>query len=199
VKQFRSALNLLTGVVCPSSFNESEVLADICQRSREKVDAGTQIVFRVVCMDNPQCPMYSQSIYTAYDIIRLCVFANERFADGRRSIENVYGLNAHQFFGIGLPFVRRAIELVPESAAAMIQLTSDSSSSSGSSELYQCIYRLPSEQDANKVLETLRTKSSASGVVGRVGSPSGCARAEQLQPLHSQDQDAPRKALTYYQ
>jgi len=78
----------------------------------------------------------------------------------------------------------------------MIQLSAAASSSS-SRELYQCSHRLPSEQDANRVLELLRKKSPSSGGSGpNVSSSSGCARAEQVQPLDFEDQAAPRKVLT---
>jgi hypothetical protein len=37
-----------------------------------------------------------------------------------RGISNSFGLNAYKFFGLGLPFVRRAIEALPFSIAAVV-------------------------------------------------------------------------------
>ena len=80
----------------------------------------SQLLFRLVCMDNPSHPIYSDSIQTLYFIVLFAVNRINRSGLLKRGAERrsdaqhaVYGLNAHQFFGLGIPFVRHAIELLP--------------------------------------------------------------------------------------
>lgn len=71
-------------------------------------------------MENPSHPIYSDSIDTLFFIVLFAVYRVNRSGLLRRGAERrsdpqhaVYGLNAHQFFGLGIPFVRHAIELLP--------------------------------------------------------------------------------------
>jgi hypothetical protein len=77
-----------------------------------------------------------------------------------------YGLNAQQFFGISLPFVRRAIELLPESAAAMC--------SSVTVSCYRPSYQLPSASAAANIQQMLLNAKLASDALNSID---GSARA----------------------
>lgn len=82
--------------------------------------ADSQILFRLICVENPSHPIYSDSIDTLFCLVLFAVYRVNRSGLRKRGAERksdpqhtVYGLNAHQFFGLGIPFVRHAIELLP--------------------------------------------------------------------------------------
>ena len=91
-------------------------------------------IFRVLIGDDPHRFILARTIEDAYDAIvyftRACnnqVLSNFMTRGGNNDAEEggrcvgTYGLNASHFFGLGLPFVRHAIELKLESIYAMTQ------------------------------------------------------------------------------
>ena len=79
-----------------------------------------------------------------------------------------YGLNACQFFGLGIPGVKRAIELMPESTAAMIAVPP--------APQYVPCYRLPTSTDVN-----ITQQQQVSAKVPQRPSVNGCARADGIE------------------
>ena len=131
----------------------TSVDADIASAARKEEDPvaiddnwngnnDRQVVFRMVSMDNPNYAIYSSDIYILYDVFRWAAYrtnSSDRWCDQgqskgkvskdsrvwreRKDARGVFGLNAHQFFGIGVPVVRQAIEFMLESVAVMVDLT----------------------------------------------------------------------------
>lgn len=81
----------------------------------------------------------------------------------KRCMMSTFGLNAYQFFGLGYPFVRRAIEELPFSIAAVV---------SSSTQQYKPCYISYSSSDLAK----FQQQQFAGDVVSI--NKSGCARAE---------------------
>jgi hypothetical protein len=75
--------------------------------------------------------LYSRSLDLLYETIRNAVRMNQSTTFAERSLSDFfvpravcnqqsYGLNSLQFFGLALPVVRQAVEMIPESCAAVI-------------------------------------------------------------------------------
>lgn len=135
-------------------------------------------VFRVVVVDDPSRPIFTRSIDKALDIIlkRLekglhdLSHSNEAgyFAHARkcRKYQNdAYALTPSIFFGLGLAWVRRAIEMLPESVACMITPPPYAQ--------YRPCYVLPTKTDILRVqdFESFLMRSKRSSI-------NGCARAD---------------------
>ena len=109
------------------------------------VEGGADVagpVFRVTVADDRSVLMLSRSIEGLYaSIIAAVQKSIAAFAPPtpRRSLSGVYGLNAYQFFGLALPPVRHAIEMVPDSVAAMFALPPEVQ--------YKPSFKLPTELD----------------------------------------------------
>jgi hypothetical protein len=82
--------------------------------------------------DTPHLYLYSRSIDLIYETIMSAVRSQRSAAFEARGLRSSfvprkssysspsYGMNALQFFGLALPVVRQAIEMIPESCAAVI-------------------------------------------------------------------------------
>lgn len=121
-------------------------------------------------------PMYTLSLDEAYNTIVARVLSLRVKTDASfrlREKYNAYGLNAHQFFGLSLPFARHAIERLPESVAAMICPPPNQ---------YLPSFRLPTPEIVVRMQQWLTTSRKASS--DRV-SISGCVRADRIDRHHS--------------
>lgn len=82
-------------------------------------------IFRVVALDDLQQPLFAKSIDVLYsflvDRVAECNLSASRLYS-RRSPKCApsFGLTGHQFFGFGIPIVRRTIEKLPNSFDCMI-------------------------------------------------------------------------------
>lgn len=147
-------------------------------------------VFRIVAVDSPEEPIFTLSIELAYTIIADKVqqlnseLRSHQKHCLRKSMKS-YGLNGHQFFGIGLPFVRRAIEFIPESVSTMIGLDKVMHLQ------YKPTYRIPTIQDA-VLIHQMKEKSKEKGSF----SVNGCARADGLDVILQGRNGSERKVLT---
>jgi hypothetical protein len=132
-------------------------------------------VFRVVAMDDASQPIFSYSVAHAFQTVvervQACNREHAAFsAKGTASsaASGSYGFTPHQFFGLGAPFVRKAIELFPESLALMISLDKDEPRV-----LYAPVYKLPTKRDAYNIQQQeLRFQDGLSASVN------GCSRAD---------------------
>jgi hypothetical protein len=132
-------------------------------------------VFRVVAMDDASQPIFSYSVAHAFQTVVERVHACNRehaafSAKGPASsaATGSYGFSPHQFFGLSAPFVRKAIELFPESLSLMISLDKEEPKV-----LYSPVYRLPTKHDAfNIQQQELRSQD------GLLASINGCSRAD---------------------
>jgi hypothetical protein len=125
-------------------------------------------IFRVAIGDNSHQVILTRSMELAYDVITCHVSScNELYRKDCRRISpsTSYGLRASQFFGIGLPFVRKAVEIRPESAAAVI--------ASEPLPRYAPCHRIPTREDVAHVLITVELINRNQRV-----SLNGCARAD---------------------
>jgi len=145
-------------------------------------------LFRVTAMDEPTRPMFARSVNTVFQRIRrrvmACNHARWNMSSSittRTSSLSVavavtdvaavsYGHTAHQFFGLGLPFVRKAIEYIPDTLSITISLNRESKTV-----LYSPVFRLPSKRDAiqlhKKNIQNQVRESTLTSV-------NGCARAD---------------------
>lgn len=132
-------------------------------------------IFRVVCLDAVDRPIFSRSVEDLYHYLwnRLLQLRDSSpnsqsvaTRSRRRSSFDSYNLTAHQFFGLGLPFVQEAIEAIPSSVLSMISLNS--------SERYSPIFRLPSNQD---IQDVIKSQSSLRSVATNY-SQNGASRAD---------------------
>jgi len=82
-----------------------------------------------------------------------------------------YGQTAHQFVGLGLPFVRKALEFSPDALSLMISLDRDTQTAPRT--LYLPVHRLPSRLDAHLLRKQLLQR-----VANSRASVNGCARAD---------------------
>ena len=160
--------------------------------SNSSYDNAERPIFRVVAMDNPTQPLFSHSLRYLFDTITQQVRECNRESGvfGKRYnttnatttgttttststttaiIGECYGYTPHTFFGLGTPFVRRAIELFPESLSLMISLDSTKNTT-----LYAPVYRLPSYKDIINLQEQLLRSSECSVLT----SMNGCIRAD---------------------
>jgi histone-lysine N-methyltransferase SETD1 len=129
-------------------------------------------VFRVTIMndgvdDNTHEVIHGASVEDVYaDIIsrvEACTLSALPHLN-KRKVSRSFGLNAYQFFGLGVPFVRRAIEDLPFSIAAVV---------ANAAPQYRPCYNLYSAADYVKF-------EQLSGEVMHHNS-SGCARAQGLE------------------
>lgn len=126
-------------------------------------------VFRVISSDTPCNVIVTRCIEEAYKTIIDGVYRiNGHGFNRRRSHVGVYGLNAYQFFGLTVPFIREAIELLPESVSAMVALPP--------APQYKPTFKLPVEDDVARIqqqqlLSKLPNRSSING----------CARADTVE------------------
>jgi hypothetical protein len=74
-------------------------------------------------------------------------------------------MSPHQFFGLALPFVRRAIEEIPECLSLMVSFAKDDPKV-----LYEPVFKLPTRKDAVILRKKMVTRESTS--------INGCARAD---------------------
>lgn len=146
-----------------------------------------QPVFRVVAMDNPTRPIFARSLEDIHEIIMKNVekcfsqyYSKHGFAHTMRlgrSGEYPFGVSPHQFFGIGLPVVRLAIESMPASVNAMLFSRQDKWR-------YRPSYRLPNAEDVarahqlqinqtNDLSTSLNGSARADAYVGRESRPTG--------------------------
>ncbi len=140
-------------------------------------DSSEWPVFRVSALDAPDKVFVTRSLEKAYQrIIKAVQRVNAPYMTQKgnfhlfapRKTRDTYGLNGYHFFGLGLPSVKRAIELTPESVASMI--------SSPPNPQYRPSYRLPSEDDAFRVQQ-----QQMSVKVPLRPSVNGCARADSIE------------------
>ncbi|RYG69624.1 SET domain-containing protein-lysine N-methyltransferase, partial [archaeon] len=162
-------------------------------------------IFRVTAMDNVEQPIFAKSLETLYAhitmLVRRCrevqqveqgskdkegkkgklggaiLVADRRAGAARaRAADCVsFGLTGHQFFGLGIPVVRRAIEQLPGSISCMVHSTEDlghGSSHLDTSEsfvIYQPSFCMPSAKAVVNYVNMLQnlnksaTKTSLSG------------------------------------
>ena len=107
--------------------------------------AGDGPLFKVTAADDRDHPLLSRSAEDLYATIvaavRECCAAHAPAP--RASAAGVYGLNAFQFFGLALPLVRHAIELIPDSVSAMFALPP--------AVQYKPSFKLPTELDVIRI------------------------------------------------
>ena len=153
-------------------------------RAMHMKDSSEWPVFRVSALDNPEKVIVTRSLEQAYRrIIKAVQRVNAPYMTqkGRshmfapRKTRDSFGLNAYHFFGLGLPFVKRAIELTPESVASMI--------SSPPNPQYCPSYRLPSEDDAFRIQQ-----QQMSVKMPLRPSVNGCARADSIEHVAKEAQ-----------
>ena len=146
-------------------------------RAMHMQDTSDWPVFRVSALDSPEKVIITRSMEKAYKrIIKAVQRVNAPYMMQKgvshlfspRKTRDTYGLNAPQFFGLGLSFVKRAIELTPESVASMI--------SSPPNPQYRPSYRLPGEDDAFRIQQ-----QQMSVKVPLRPSLNGCARADSIE------------------
>lgn len=137
-------------------------------------DTADRPVFRVVAMDSSSNPLFTHSIQQALFFIRSAVLECNRSAwvsstskqfAARKQFDDVYGMSPHQFFGLALPFVRRAIEEIPECLSLMVSFAKDDPKV-----LYEPVFKLPTRKDAVILRKKMVTRESTS--------INGCARAD---------------------
>jgi hypothetical protein len=132
-------------------------------------------VFRVVAMDDASQPIFSYSVAHAFQTVvdRVKACNREHASFSAKSAASTmaagsYGFTPHQFFGLSAPFVRKAIELFPESLALMISLDKEEPKT-----LYAPVYKLPTKRDAYNIQQQeLRLQDGLSASVN------GCSRAD---------------------
>lgn len=126
-------------------------------------------------------PLYTRSLEEAFALIISHVVLWQQSSlishRVRKHYGKSYGLDPHQFFGIGLPCVRHAIERIPESVAAMIY-PSTTSSKAASHDLnhsrYLPRYHLPSHEAVTRIKSYLQMQKSW----GERSSLLGCFKAD---------------------
>jgi hypothetical protein len=140
---------------------------DLSERSNNNDDLFDGAIFRVTSLDALDQPIFSKNLDQLYQCliqqISTCFQTNNSSSSSssfssyprqsRRSNFS-YNLTSHQFFGLGLPFVQEAIEMIPESIMSMINMNI--------SERYSPSYRLPSQLDITNILKyqnNLQSKS----------------------------------------
>jgi hypothetical protein len=125
-------------------------------------------IFRVVALDNATQPIFSYSVEFAFRTVINRVRAVNQYTPLAADNIGVNILTAHQFFGLGAPFVRKGTEMLPESMATMISLDRSEQRT-----LYAPVYCLPTKRDALVLQQQLlRSQDALSASVN------GCARAD---------------------
>jgi histone-lysine N-methyltransferase SETD1 len=115
-------------------------------------------IFRVAALDSLESPLFAKSVDQLYAFllrkIRDCSadFKSNILHIQPRKSNHSYNLTSHQFFGLGLPFVQEAIEMIPESIMTMITMNEK--------ERYSPYFRLPSQLDIANVLKHQNTLQS---------------------------------------
>jgi hypothetical protein len=99
-------------------------------------------VFRLVSMENPQAPLLLARTVEELFAMLITLVKQIMPESYRRHQFDSYCLDPHQFFGIGLPCVRQAIEFMPESVAAML-----STETNALIPRYRPSYKLPNCED----------------------------------------------------
>ena len=142
----------------------------------------------------PQQPMLTRSIDYAYNAITSAVaallaadVARRGFRPFSRSNARTFGRSAAQFFGLGLPVVKQAIEMIPDSHAAMI--------AAPPAPQYRPCYVLPTQELADRVYRmqmqqalsparrvSVHGSSRADGIdlLARAGRPRGGTRVTRV-------------------
>lgn len=141
----------------------------------ENDDRPEKPVFRILAMDDPTHPIFSYSVSQAFKTVvkrvHDCNMQHSKvFARCilNRQHNETYGFTPHQFFGVGLPFVRKAIEMLPETLSMMISFNRDEPKP-----LYRPVYQLPTlEAVAQLQQQMLRA------LEGSATSINGCVRAD---------------------
>jgi hypothetical protein len=120
-------------------------------------------VFRCVALDCAQQPLYAKCVNSLYSFIceqvLLCNSAtNSRMLFSSRPDNSAsFGLTGHQFLGVGLPIVRRCVEMLPNSIACMLpfldELPTDSISPAAANTSYRPSYKLPSTAEVQALLK----------------------------------------------
>jgi len=135
----------------------------------KSIDSASMPVFRVAVLDNPSKVIITRSIKEAYLVISRAVRrTNSGASPTARHQTSTYGLNPYHFFGLGLPIVRRTIELMPDSAAAMI--------AQPPAPRYSPCFVLPTQEHASRV-----HRAQLASMVTDKPSVNGCARADGIE------------------
>ncbi len=125
-------------------------------------------LFRCVPLDNTTTPLFARHLYQLYNYIMQAVetcnanvrrhtsskAANEittvgAYCHKRRSSWHGYGLTPYQFFGLGLPFTRYALEHIPESIASMM-ITDNQSR-------YSPVFKLPTDGEISAIQQLINS------------------------------------------
>jgi hypothetical protein len=154
-------------------------------------------IFRVVALDDCNKPLFSKSIKALFNIIfwesKICSQNIDNLNESkyknkcvnRRDMES-FNLNAHQFFGIGLPFVRKAIEFIPESSSTMFHTSLINSEKSNI--LYLPSYKIPSLEDFSRIKKLKYQNVSGCNNFNGTISINGCSRADSFKSLNSNNE-----------
>jgi hypothetical protein len=164
-------------------------------------------LFRCIALDNPSTPLFARHVHQLYNYImqgvdacrsKLLRQSNKlstssssptaaavdlsmkklRHAVKSRPSWNGYGMTPAQFFGLGLPFTRCAMEHIPESIASMIIADNQSR--------YRPVYKLPSDTEisaSQQLINSLKGGGNAgqswnSGMAGLPNGSNGSTRAD---------------------
>lgn len=142
-----------------------------------------RIEFSITPSDNPSGRISGQSVATVYatltDRVRKANAKHFTVSDlfsnlpmSRRSRRKTFGLNGPQFFGFGLSYIRKQIEMCPGIEAVVAPLTP-------SSPKYRFCYKQPSVES---ILELQRRRAAAKAELALENS-SGCARTEGIKAV----------------
>lgn len=139
-------------------------------------EGGERPIFRIVALDNASAPVFTHSLEQAFQLVAQGVQDCNRHHNGafsrcklnRTRTADSFGFSAHQFCGLGLPFVRKAIEMLPESLNMIVTLNREDKRP-----LYAPVYKLPTKESVVKLQQQLLRAQE-----GTSASINGCARAD---------------------
>lgn len=132
-------------------------------------------IFRVVPLDSLDFPIFAKSVTQLHSYILERVYScfegfYQTIGHKKRQSSHSYNLTPHQFFGLGLPFVQEAIEMIPESIITMI--------TTNEKERYSPYYRLPSQLDVQNII---KYQSNLHSKFMNTSSINGAAKADPYQ------------------
>lgn len=138
-------------------------------------DRAERPIFRIMAMDDPSRPIFSYSAAQAFKaVVQRVHDCNMQYSKVfarcilNRQHNETYGFTPHQFFGYGLPFVRKAIEMLPETLPMMVSFNREEPKV-----VYRPVYRLPTVDAVIGLQQQLLR-----ALEGSATSINGCVRAD---------------------
>lgn len=113
-------------------------------------------IFRVVALDCMDSPIFGKTVSQLHrHVLHRVAEVNQssHLARKVRQSYHSYNLTPHQFFGLGLPCVTEAIELIPSSILSMINLST--------ADRYCPYYHLPSHKEIQNIVKYLSSLQSS--------------------------------------